>query len=99
MEMNIDPTQAIDPPPASTVGTLVFLAAFSVIASWLICYGLPNVLVNTYLMNPWPPEADPRPTWMLRVFGSAYGGFILLVLFFRWINQRQLVRIDQTADE
>jgi hypothetical protein len=98
METNIE-TQAAEAPPASTAGTLVFLAAFSIIASWLLCYGVVNVLISSNLMNPLPPGEDPRPAWMLRVFSSAYGGFILLALFFRWLSNRQLMSIDHIADE
>lgn len=98
METNID-SGTIDMPAASTTGTLVFLAAFSIIASWLICYGVVNVLITSDLMKPWPPDSDPRPAWMLRMFSCAYGGFIVLALLFRWLNQRQLSNIDHIADE
>ena len=98
MDTNIEST-AVEAPAASTAGTLVFLAAFSIIASWLLCYGVVNVMVSSNLMSPWAPGEDPRPTWMFRVFSSAYGGFIVLALFFRWLNHRQLASIDHIADE
>jgi hypothetical protein len=91
-------SNVVEPNPASTATTVVFLATFAIIVSWLVCFALPNVLVSADLMSPWPVNSDPRPQWMIRVFTSVFGGFAFLALVFRWLSQRQLRRIDAMSE-
>ena len=52
MESSREMEFVADLPSANTATALVFLAAFSVIISWLVCYALPPVLVSADLMSP-----------------------------------------------
>ncbi|MGA2498932.1 MAG: hypothetical protein ABSH20_14415 [Tepidisphaeraceae bacterium] len=89
----------VELPPANTATALVFLAAFSVIISWLVCYALPPVLVSADLMSPWPNGTDPRPNWMLQVFTGLFVVFAMFGLLCRWLSNRQMRRIDAMADD
>jgi hypothetical protein len=99
MEMYTEAEHAIEPAPANTATTLIFLAAFAIIVSWLVCFAVPNVLVSANLMSAWPPGADPRPQWMSKAFIGVFAGSAFLGLCFRWLSLRQLRRIDRMADE
>jgi hypothetical protein len=99
METPFDLDSAVQNPTGNTPTVLVFLAAFAIIISWLVCYALPPVLVSADLMSAWPSGTDPRPQWMLRAFTGVFGGFAVLGLVFRWTSNRQLRRIDAMADE
>jgi hypothetical protein len=81
-----------------TSSVLIFLAAFSVIVSWLACYAVTNALISTDMMSAWPAGEDPRPHWMLNSFIGLFGSFALVALVFRWSSNRQLRRIDAMAD-
>jgi hypothetical protein len=80
-----------------TSTTLVFLASFAIIASYLGCYAVTNALVTAGLISPFTGE-DPRPRWMLNSFLGIFGGFGVLAVLFRWMSNRQLRRIDDMAN-
>lgn len=85
-------------PTSRTSTTLVFLASFAVIASYLGCYAVTNALVTAGLLSPFSGEADPRPRWMVNSFLALFGGFGVLAVLFRWVSNRQLRRIDDMAN-
>ncbi len=99
MESSQEFENIADLPSANTATALVFLAAFSVIISWLVCYALPPVLVSADLMSPWANGTDPRPQWMLRAFMGLFAAFTILGLLCRWLSNRQMRRIDAMADD
>ena len=81
-----------------TSTTLVFLASFAVIASYLGCYAVTNALVTAGLLSPFSGGDDPRPRWMINSFLALFGGFGVLAVLFRWMSNRQLRRIDDMAN-
>lgn len=85
-------------PAPRTTTVLVFLAAFAIMTSWLCVYAATNALVSANIMSAWPPEADPRPRWMINAFGGFFGAYAVIGLLFRWISSRQLRNIDSMAD-
>ena len=99
METPYDLESAVEGPSSNTPTVLVFLAAFAITISWLICYALPPVLVSADLISAWPNGTDPRPLWMLRTFAGLFGAFAVLGLLVRWMSNRQLRRIDAMAEE
>lgn len=86
------------PQVSRTTTVLIFIAAFSVIVSWLACYAVTNALVATDIISAWQPGEDPRPRWMLHSFIGLFGSFAVVAMAFRWLSNRQLRRIDEMAD-
>jgi uncharacterized BrkB/YihY/UPF0761 family membrane protein len=81
-----------------TTTVLVFLAAFAIMTSWLVVYAATNALVSANIISAWPPDADPRPRWMLNAFGGFFAAYAVIAMLFRWLSARQLRRIDAMAD-
>ncbi len=81
-----------------TLTVLVFLAAFAVMTSYLAIYAGTNALIAADMMKAWPIEADPRPRWMLNAFVVVFSVGAVGGLFFRFISNRQLRRIDAMAE-
>jgi hypothetical protein len=84
-------------PNALTVLVLLVLAALTL--SYLVAYALPDALVASQIMPPWPHETDPRPRWMLSGFFFLLGTFSAIGCMIRLLSWRQLRCIDAIADE
>ncbi|MDB5173744.1 MAG: hypothetical protein JWO87_2119 [Phycisphaerales bacterium] len=84
-------------PHALTVLVLLVLAALTL--SYLAAYALPDALVASQIMPPWPHETDPRPHWMLAGFVSLFGTLSAISCVIRFLSWRQLRCIDAIADE
>ena len=84
------------PPRLATV--ITFVAAFSIIVSWLGVYGVTNALVAAGAIDAFQQGADPRGKWMLQCFGGFFVAFTLISLFFTWSSWRQMKQIDDMAN-
>jgi hypothetical protein len=84
-------------PRTVTVFLLLVLAAMTL--SYLAAYALPDALVASQIMPPWPHNTDPRPHWMAVGFISLFGTLTGLSCFVRFLSWRQLRRIDAMAEE
>ncbi len=84
--------------PRRLLMPVVLLLMAGGVASYLACFALPNALVGAELMSPWPPNADPRPMWMLKTFCWIAGSLALLGGIMRFLSWRQCRRIDAIGE-
>jgi len=75
---------------ASTINVLVLLVVAAVVFSYLAAYALTNALLKAGLVDPWSPDHDPRPRWMLICFGIVMSLFLVMSALLRWSSNRQL---------
>lgn len=57
-----------DPPKTRTSVVLALLLLAAGLFSYLGAYAVSGALVGAGVLEPWPPDADPRPGWMLTGF-------------------------------
>ncbi len=84
--------------PPRTWIVLIILSGAALLVSWLLAYALPNALMGADLMQPFPPDDDPRFAWMIEGFFALWIIFSILVALARFMSWRQLRRIDRMGE-
>ena len=87
-----------DEEPKRMLTPVIMLLVATCVLSYLACFAVPSALVNAELMPPWPPNADPRPMWMLHTFCWLMGSMVVLAAIMRFLSWRQCRRIDAIAE-
>jgi hypothetical protein len=85
--------------PSNTLVVLALVILAALTFSYLGAYALPDALIDSQMIPPWPLGADPRPHWMGFIFIGVLGVFLAGTTMVRLASLRQLRRIDQTGEE
>ena len=67
--------------------------------SYLGAFAISELLIRAGVVEPWSPDRDPRPHWMLVSFGTMTGGFCLIALLLKWTTGRQMKRLDALSED
>lgn len=88
-------------PPSGWSKTLVvflLLIIAALVFSYLAAFAVTGALANADLIEKWPARSDPRPRWMMMVFCSLSGAFVLIGGLTKIASWRQIKRLDEMAD-
>ncbi len=87
------------PSKARTTSVLLLLTLAALTFSYLGAFAVGGALVDSDVLPHWVPGHDPRPRWMLCLFGVLLGASMLVSMIARILSRRQLSRIDAMAEE
>ena len=70
----------------NTFSVLIVLLVTAVVISYLVGYAVPQALIMSDVLQPWPPYDDPRRRWMaLSLFTILASWVLLRTRFGNWI--------------
>ncbi len=84
------------PPRIMSVLSLVLVAL--VVFSYLVSFGVINVLAGAGVIAPLPHDHDPRPRWMFVIFAVTGGVLAFAAGLMKWTSNRHLLQIDELSD-
>lgn len=85
--------------PVRTAPVLALLVLAAGLFSYLGGYAVVGALLAAELINPWPPDRDPRPRWALVSFALMLLTLSALAWLLRRSSRRQLQRIDDIQND
>ena len=83
----------------NTFSVLVVLLVTAVVTSYLVGYALPQALIVSDVLQPWPPYDDPRRRWMALSLFTILASYLGLWGFFRMLGAVQFRRIDAMTQD
>jgi hypothetical protein len=83
----------------NTFSVLIVLLVTAVVISYLVGYAVPQALIMSDVLQPWPPYDDPRRRWMALSLFTILASYMGLWGFFRMLGAFQFRRIDAMAQD